>query len=84
MFIFLTGRVEPPPFRAGRLHKLVKSQQTDGTVKSFRCKARASFKAVRRPLFKPPGAILRNEAYLVYVAMIYPVKSAPPSRVARI
>jgi len=28
--------------------------------------------------------ILRNEAYLQYAAMIYPVKSALPSRVARI
>ena len=28
--------------------------------------------------------ILRNEAYLQYAAMIHPVKSALPSRVARI
>ena len=28
--------------------RLAKSQQTDGTVKSSRCKARASFKAARR------------------------------------
>jgi hypothetical protein len=32
------------------LDELVKSQQTDGTVKSSRWKARASFKAVRRNL----------------------------------
>jgi hypothetical protein len=30
--------------------ELVKSQQTDGTVKSSRCKARTSSKAVRRHL----------------------------------
>jgi hypothetical protein len=30
--------------------ELVKSQQTDGTVKGSRCKARTSFKAVRRNL----------------------------------
>jgi hypothetical protein len=30
--------------------ELVQSPQTDGTVKSSRCKARASFKAVRRNL----------------------------------
>ncbi len=61
-----------------------KSHKKDGFVKSSRCKARASFKAGRRNLLKPAGAILRNEAYFSYVAMIYPVKSAPPSRVARI
>ena len=30
--------------------------------------------ARRAPLFKPLGAILRNEAYVWYVAMIHPVK----------
>jgi hypothetical protein len=54
----------------------LKSHHIDGKVKSSYAR-RASH-------LKPSGAILRNEEYLSYVAMIYPVKSAPPSRVARI
>jgi hypothetical protein len=37
-----------PAFAAHIFDGLVKSQQKDGTVKSSRCKARASFKAARR------------------------------------
>jgi len=40
---------KPKPGLLGpNLDELVKSQQTDGTEKSSRCKARASFKAVTR------------------------------------
>jgi hypothetical protein len=35
-------------YEAVTINGLVKSQQTDGTVKSSRCKARASSQAVRR------------------------------------
>jgi len=60
------------------LDGLVKSPQTDDTVKNSRCKARVLFSS------HFSGAVLRNEPYLSYVAVIYPVKSASPSRVARI
>jgi hypothetical protein len=37
-------------FCLSNVHEIVKSHQEDGKVKSSRCKARTSFKAVRRNL----------------------------------